>query len=534
SGLGTGKASFSGTSLTLDANATATGNAVVCMVTVGVGYSLSLSKLSVGGVGSFTFSGNNGWANQTVVTTVAGTAVAAPAQALLQPGTALRLSESAPTGWALTLVSCVDKNAAASGNPTSAWQARVLGSNSFELGADVTRPSAQISCTVTNSYGGFTISGQVLVDNGLGNGTAHDGVQNGAEQGQAGVHLSLSNCSGTVYSSGQSDGAGHFSLGTGTAPPGPVCLQQSLPSGYVLVSAQGGTAGAIYNRNSDALVFNLGANTSYSGLLFGNVPVSLLTGEGSQQVQPGQSATYGHIYTAGTSASLSLSSTDSPSVSGQSWNSVVYQDLNCNGQLDASDVVIAPSQTLNVVAGQQICLLVRVFSPANASALSTDRTRLMAMEVFQPTPAIAIGVSIRYQYKEDLSTVSSTGAALVLLKQVRKVGNCPSTAADTLAFAVSNQAAPGDYVEYQLSYSNGSAGPLSRIQIEDAVPAYTSFRSAGCGAVPTGLLGCSLTQQPVVGEAGSLQWTLKDAVQQPVGLQPGGQGTVVFCVQVQR
>ncbi|KAH1281516.1 hypothetical protein KXX11_004251, partial [Aspergillus fumigatus] len=125
SGLGTGKASFSGTSLTLDANATAKGNAVVCMVSVGVGYSLSLSKLSVGGTGSFTFSGNNGWANQTVVTTVAGTAVGAPAQALLQPGTALRLSESAPTGWALTLVSCVDKNAAASGNPTGAWQARV-------------------------------------------------------------------------------------------------------------------------------------------------------------------------------------------------------------------------------------------------------------------------------------------------------------------------------------------------------------------------------------------------------------------------
>lgn len=535
SGATAGQVSFNRNSFTLDANATARGNAVSCLVRMGLGYRLSLSKVSSGGVGSFTFSGNGGWTSQTLSPSTAGTPVSGATQLLSSAGTALRLNEAAPPGWLLSSVSCRDSNASQSGNPGTALAGRLLDGNSFELGADITRPDAVLQCTVQNTWSPATVQGRVFIDNGVGGGVAHDGVMNGAEKGQGGVSVSLGNCAGTVYASALTDAAGVFSLNTSTAPAGPVCLtQERNPALYDSVSYQGGTAQASYDFSSGALRFNLASGTRYSGLAFGNVPLGVLTGEGSQQVVPGQSAVYAHTYTAGTSAIVSLVTVDTPSQTGQTWRSVVYFDQNCNAQLDSSDTALGPDQALRVAAGQQLCVLVRVFSPDKAQAGSSNRTELLAFASYQPMPAIGTGTG--HSLKTDLTTVSTTGAALVLLKQVRKVGSCPSTAADQLAFGLNNQAAPGDFVEYLLTYSNNSAAPLSRILIQDGVPAYTEFRSAVCGSpLPAGLQGCSVTQQPAPGGIGPLQWTLKDAASGPVmGLQPGGQGTVGYCVQVQQ
>ena len=535
SGASAGQVSFNRNSFTLDANATARGNAVSCLVRMGLGYSLSLSKVSSGGVGSFTFSGNGGWASQTLSPTTAGTPVSGTTQFLPTASTALRLNEAAPPGWLLSSVSCRDSNASQSGNPGTALAGRLLDGNSFELGADITRPDAVLQCTVLNTWSAATVQGQVFIDNGVGGGVAHDGVMNGAEKGQGGVSVSLGNCAGTVYASALTDAAGVFSLNTSTAPAGPVCLtQERNPALYDSVSYQGGTAQASYDFSNGTLRFNLASGTRYSGLALGNVPLGVLTGEGSQQVPPGQAAVYAHTYTAGTSAIVSLVTVDTPSQTGQPWRSVVYFDQNCNAQLDSGDTALGPDQALRVAAGQQLCVLVRVFSPDKATAGSSNRTELLAFASYQPMPAIGTGTG--HSVKTDLTTVSTTGAALVLLKQVRKVGSCPSTAVDQLAFALNNQAAPGDFVEYQLSYSNLSAAPLKRILIQDGVPAYTEFRSADCGSgLPTGLQSCSVTQKPAVGAGGALQWTLNDAASGPVvGLQPGGRGTVGYCVQVQQ
>lgn len=533
-GMGSGRVSFTASSLSLDAAAVASGNAVSCTVRMGVGFSVSLNKISLGGTGAFTFTGDGGWASQTLTTTAAGKPVSGATQTFTRPGVTLHFNETAPAGWALTSVSCLDTNASQSGNSAATLQPLVT-KGGFELNGDFLKPAAALVCTVTNSYGGFSISGMVLLDNGVGGGVAHDGLKNGSEIGQAGVTLSLSDCTGKVYSSALSDGSGQFSLSTAGVPAGKVCVQQSRnPAKFDVVSVQGGTAGASYDPSNEALSFNLAASSNYTGLLFGNVPLSTLTGEGSQQLQPGQAATYAHTFTAGTSATLTLVSSDKPGVSGQVWRSVVYQDQNCNAQLDETDSVIVPTQSLNVVAGQQICVLVRVISPDSALAGHTDSTQLIALATYQPTPTI--GTRTWYSQRTDLSTISTSSAALVLLKQVRKVGNCPSTGADQQAFALSNQAAPGDFVEYLLSYSNGSSAPLTSILIQDAVPAYTKFRSAACGLpLPPGLQSCSVTQQPAVGSStGGVQWTLKDASTQAAGLQPGGQGTVLYCVQVQR
>jgi len=535
-GLNGGSVSFSSTSLSLDAKATALGNAVSCSVTLGSALSLSLNKISVGGVGSFSFAGNNGWTSQTLVTTTAGTPVSGATQSLTQTGVATRITETAPAGWNLAQVSCVDQNAATSGNPASVIQPPITAGNSFELPASVVRSGAALVCMVTNSYGGYTLSGQVLLDNGSGaaaGGVAHDGVQNGSETGHAGVLVQFTDCANVVYSSAVSDGSGLFALSTSGVPPGPACLIQALPESYVNVNVKAGNTGGSYDLFTRTLRFTLVANTNYSGVLFANVPKSQLLGEGAQQLVSGQSAFYAHHYVAGTSVSVAFSSSDQPSNSADRWSSLIYGDGNCNGRLDAGESVLTGA--ISVQAGQQLCLLLKVNSPAGLSVGARDESTLEALEVFQPQPTSGPGLVNRLT-RVDVSTIGSAqGGTLSLLKQVRRVASCPSTAADTQPFATTNQAQPGQYVEYQLVYSNNSAGPLTTIRLSDSVPAYTVYRSAACGTVPTGLLSCNLVRQPVVGGSGALQWDMTDApASAPAsGLQPGGSGSVVFCVQIQ-
>ena len=213
---------------------------------------------------------------------------------------------------------------------------------------------------------------------------------------------------------------------------------------------------------------------------------------------------------------------------------MLYSDSNCNGRLDAGELALGGG-AINVQAGQQLCLLLKVNSPAGLIVGAYNKSTLLALESYQAVPlAGAVQNSLS---RQDISAIGvAQGGALSLLKQVRRVASCPSTAADAQPYATTNQAQPGQYVEYQLVYSNNSAGPLTAIRLSDSVPAYTVYRSAGCGPVPTGLLSCDLVRQPAAGGSGALQWDMTDAPSgaPAVGLQPGGSGAVVFCVQIQR
>jgi len=515
------------------ANAVPAGCAVTPALTVQGPLLMLQLQLSSSVPGTVTFTGNNGWASQSLSVITAGTPVTGTAQALAQTGVATRLTLASPAGWLLTGVGCLDQNAANSGNPASVINPSISGGNSFELPASVLRAGASLVCSVNNTQGDYSLSGQVILDNGVGTGgVAHDGVQNGSETGHAGVLVQLTDCAKVVYASATTDGGGMFALSTSAAPAGPVCLTQSQPAGYVSVSYQLGNTAGSYNPATQTLHFTLAASTRYSGVLFGEVPMSQLLGEGAQQLVSGQSVLYAHHYVAGTSASVVFSSSDQPSDSADRWSSLIYSDSNCNGRLDAGDALLAGA--LSVQAGQQLCLLLKVNSPAGLGVGARNLSTLQALESYQPAPVW--GAVVNRLSRLDVSTIGSAqGGTLNLLKQVRRVASCPSTAADTQPFATVNQAQPGQYVEYQVVYSNNSAGPLTSIRLSDSVPAYTVYRSAACGSVPAGLQACKLTQQPVPGGTGALLWEMTDAPASApaVGLQPGGSGSVVFCVQIQ-
>ena len=374
------------------------------------------------------------------------------------------------------------------------------------------------------------VTGKVILDDGAGSGIANDGVQNGSEVGHAGVTVTLSNCAGTTYSTAVTNGAGAFRLPTGTIPAGytgSICVVETLPSGFVAVSSNPGATGGTYAPATRTLSFTLSASANLNGIVFGEVPLSSFLTDGAQQLGAGQTAVYSHVYTAGDKVNVAFSATNAATPAAMSWSSVLYLDSACTGSLSAADPVITAA--IAVTAGQSVCILDKVTSPAGAAVGTIDAVSVTATETYAPVPTN--GSIVHVLTHTDTSTVSSS--QLSLLKQVRVVATCPSTAADTNAFATANQASPGTFLEYQITFSNPSAAPLTAIQIQDAVPVYTLFQSAQCTIVPAGFASCTVSQAPAAGaSSGSMLWVLANSTSAPIGLQSGSLGTVRFCVKM--
>lgn len=103
---------------------------------------LTLTKISQGGTRAFTFTGNNGWASQTLTTLVPGVGVTGTTQTLSTLGTATTITETMPTGFVLSGVTCTGMGAGG---------AVTTGANSFTLNAAAVVAGSNIACTVTNS-----------------------------------------------------------------------------------------------------------------------------------------------------------------------------------------------------------------------------------------------------------------------------------------------------------------------------------------------------------------------------------------------
>lgn len=107
--------------------------------------SVTVRKISTGGTGTFTFTGTNGWVTQPVTTTVAGIASTLQSEALLTPGVATTITESAPFGYSLTSIVCSGLGA---GTATPTVNGTAGGSVLLSAAATVA-PNA-IVCTFTN------------------------------------------------------------------------------------------------------------------------------------------------------------------------------------------------------------------------------------------------------------------------------------------------------------------------------------------------------------------------------------------------
>ena len=513
----------------------AAGDVIVCTFTnKPIIPRLTVISNTMGGNGSTLFApvnGNgNGWTQQTITTTAPNTPVSGTTQQLSLQATLTQIQETLPSGWTLTTASCQDNNAAYTGNPGGAVIGAINGTTLTIPAANVLA-GADLHCTFTMTYSGNTISGKVIIDNGLGSGgIAHNGIQDGAETGHSGVTLTLGNCSGTTYGSTSTDSLGNFSFSAAGVSSGNVCIVKALTPGYEAVSSNTGNTAGTYTAATDTLRFTLSNNTNYSNIVLGETVQSSFSANGTQQVQANSAVAYSHSYTAGTSASISFGTSTTLTPSGQEWSTVLYLDSTCSGVLAAGDSLITGNMAVS--AGQKICILVKISSPAGIGNGALNSTVITITETLTPTPTS--GTIIHTLSNTDTTTVTSD--QLTLTKQVRVLGTCPANASASLAnptaFTTSVQAQPGQMTQYLLTYSNNSTSPLTQIKLNDSTPAYTSYQNAFCITTPVSLAGCHLVAQPSPGGSGAVQFILTDVTSGAIGLAPGASGTVSFCTLV--
>ena len=365
-----------------------------------------------------------------------------------------------------------------------------------------------------------SITGRVFEDNSgttAINSNAYNGTQDAGEVGIAGSQVSLTNCSSTTVATTQTTANGdyQFSVATTDVPAGNFCIAQTNLTGYSSVSGSTG-----YTRATDIItVANTGA-TSYSGRNFGDARLSLLlTEDGQQTITAGGAADYPHRLTAQSVLNITAinqTATQQPASSTDtSWQTVLYRDTNCNGKVDSGEVRVSTTLPITLKAAEQICLVQRVYAPANASMGAQHNAQLQAS--FSVTLADNSQITGSSASRQDTTLLGSAG--LSMQKGVRTVASCPSTASDTGSFVTQNQAQSGNYLEYEITYRNNSSKNLVNVSIKDSIPSGTVYQSIVC-SVNSGL-SCTPSHTN-----GTLLWQTNGT------LSPNQQGKVRFCVQV--
>ncbi len=506
---------------------------------------LSLTVQSRGGTGTFGFSGTNGFVASSATTRAEMQPVAAdPAtQTLSAPDVDIVITVTMPaaTGWRLEAASCIDRRAAASGNPSGAVLGGVSASDKFTIPAAQAKASADLHCALIARYdlGSTlkTVSGRVFIDNGAGGGVANDGHINGGETGRSGAALSLTNCgsgSTTIYAYTSSSGDGRYSLKVPPTAPtnGPMCIAQTLIDDYRV------TQGGLDASGADATGVTLDTTAAqrnrwrfnYAGanvqnLHIGNVPSSRLLVDGTRVGIAGSTVDFPHRLIAGTAGTLAFGVSDaSPAASG--WSEVLYRDFNCNAQLDAGEPLLGGSPT--VEANENVCVIVRQFVPAGLYEGATRQFQLQATLNWA-------NAAPRSETLTNRDHTQVSGQALRLYKEVRNVTADERSGSGRESWTTSNSAKPGETLEYRTTFTNLAPEPITRLEIYDATPNYTTLVSAECPAplsLPAGLTCEPLSStaspptKPIDGGTGPLRWRFN-------GPLPGGtSGAVKYRVKV--
>lgn len=517
------------------------GKAIVCTYSNNRLPTVQIRKQALGGTGTFAFSGTNGFGADSINVSVSGSTVVGTIKTLTTANTQTVLTEvaaSMPGGFAFSGATCTGL----AGGATAAVD---LVAGTVTLPAAGLTNGTAVVCTFTNTLAAI-VSGRVFLDNGIGSGTANDGIVNGGEGPLSGVSVRLTNCGATVYASALTDASGGYSLSVpaGTATGSAMCVEETnpgtrvstgasvgnvaLPSGSA-VAAAGGTYTYTRTGTPDRIAFSWNG-AGHSNLNFGDVDNSAFATDGAKTGLPGSTVTYAHTFTAGTAGQVRFSvasETATPPITG--WTTKIFADVGCTGSLQAGAAQLYPpsAAATPVVFAGKVCVIVQEFIPATAPLGSSNKATIRAdFSYTNANPSLSGSFTL-----DDLTTVS--GVALELKKEVRNI-----TQSGT--FGVNNQAKSGETLEYRITYTNNGDAPIRSMVVNDMTPGYTTFVSATTGTTPASLTGCvkntpanappvgavaCTTVQPA-GGTGAIDWRFTGTV------EPGGTGFVLFQVKV--
>lgn len=361
-------------------------------------------------------------------------------------------------------------------------------------------------------FQGMSFSGNVFADTGTGGGTANNGLKDGTETGIAGVTVNALVGASNVGSA-VTDGSGNYTLWLPSSVAGSVVITPAPPSGDLATGGSAGTSGGTYARPSVTITASTGLFAT--GVNFGVVPPNTLAPDGAQSASPGSVVFYPHTFVVGSGGQVTFSSSAvaAPVIAG--WVETIYRDANCNGQIDGGDALLAAA--VAAIAGQTICVVLKEFVPANAGVNSQNLVTLTAsFNYVNASPALSASLT-----RTDTTTVSAPGTV--------QLSKLVSNLTQGGAAGTSNNAVPGDTLQYQIVVKNPGSAAISNLVVDDFSPSFTNFVSASCPApvsLPAGLTACVVAAQPAVGAQGALRWTFTGS------LAPGAQVIVSFQVTV--
>ncbi len=125
--------------------------------------------------------------------------------------------------------------------------------------------------------------------------------------------------------------------------------------------------------------------------------------------------------------------------------------------------------------------------PSGSSVTFSINARATAIGSPVNTATIAPPNGTADQKPNSSSVTTAVTANAGFTKTVRNVtsGETTGVSADT--------GKPGDTLEYGISFNNRTGSPISSFSISDVIPTNTTYVSASCGVLPTGVTACTVT-----------------------------------------
>ena len=335
--------SLSGTTLTIPAANVVAGADFTCVFTNAKTPTLKLQKITAGGTGGpFTFSQTNLASTPSGISTVSiGTATpASPTSiAVLATGSAITLTESSPSGFAIATASCTDANSAITGNSGTIG---TLSGSTLSIAAASVVAGADFTCTFTNAKIP-TVKVQKITTGGTGGPFAF------SQTNLAGTPAAI-----TTTAAGTATPASPAAINvtsTGTA----VTLTEAAVPGFVLSSASCSDANSAITGNSGAIgtlsgtVLTIPAANVKAGADFTCV---FTNAAGSPQLSLAKSPSAASVNAAGTAITYTLTVANPGTVTIISITvSDALGSVSCATSGDATIASLAPTQT-------EICTLV--------------------------------------------------------------------------------------------------------------------------------------------------------------------------------
>lgn len=363
------------------------------------------------------------------------------------------------------------------------------------------------------SVQGVTITGRVFNDSNV------DGLNDSAEKGLSDLPVVLRDVLNNVCVSARTNAEGNYAFFPVVSGDYQIyeASKESVPTPAQCDTSKAKDPAAYVSTTSNVLDAFTVTNQDIHGKDFGDALKPLFKPDNSGTVLPDNVIFYTHQFTAQSSGKLSFS-VNSQSGATPGWSSTLYQDANCNNQMDAGEGNAPVSGVTSVVAGDVVCLLNKVYAPSNVIAGEKYTTEITAVLDFENSFAGTKSLVVIDRTKA--AAQASTGVSRLELKKTVENTTQGTPETETL-----NQAKPGDVLKYRVYYSNTGTAGLSDLVIRDVVPEYTSI--VGMPVCDTPLPNTLTSCTPTVSGM-DIEWVFPSTDE----LQGGSSGVVSFEVLV--